>query len=113
MCSARNGVVFNGSVRRFANPSSRASKNVPFVIVLQSDLISETKTVVVAPLVTAENLRETQNLFPMVTIKGRRVAITVTELATMPRSLLKEPITTLDRERYRIVAALDLLFTGI
>ena len=49
----------------FTNPSERASANVPFVIILQSDLVYQTKTVVVAPLVAVldygfGNLRSAQ-----------------------------------------------------
>jgi CcdB protein len=45
-------------------------------------------------------------------IEGRRVAVTVTELATLPRMALKRYVTRLEHERARIIAALDLLFTG-
>ena len=96
----------------FANPSERASANVPFVIVLQSDLVHQTKTVVIAPLVAADSLRDNQILYPFVEVEGRRVAITITELATAPRSVLKTYIVGLERERERIITALDILFTG-
>jgi hypothetical protein len=36
----------------------------------------------------------------------------VTELATLPRMALKRYVTRLEHERARIIAALDLLFTG-
>jgi len=96
----------------FTNPSERASANVPFVIILQSDLVYQTKTVVVAPLVAAYGLRENQQLYPVLELEGRRVAVTVTELATLPRMALKRYVTSLEHERARIIAALDPLFTG-
>jgi hypothetical protein len=96
----------------FANPSERASQNVPFVVVLQADLIFDTKTVVVAPLVKADRLRENQAIYPVFEIAGLRVALSVTELATLPRQALKTYVANLVDERHRIIRALDTLFTG-
>ena len=97
----------------FSNPSERTRPNIPFVIVLQSDLISQTTTVVVAPLVKADGLRENQSLYPVFEIDGVRVGLSVTELATLPRRALTGYVTSLDAERHRILRAIDLLFTGI
>ena len=95
----------------FSNPSERPSSKVPFIVVLQSDLVFQTTTVVVAPLVKAEGLRENQGLYPVFDINGMRVALSVTELATLPRRALREYITSLEGERHRIIKAIDTLFT--
>ena len=97
----------------FANPSSSASQAVPFVINLQSDLLIEIRAVVVAPLVSAGGLRRDQRLYPILEVAGQPVALVVTELATLPRSALRRPVANLAAERSRIIAALDLLFTGV
>ena len=97
----------------FSTPSERVSPNVPFILVLQSDLIFQTMTVVVAPLVKADRLRENQALYPVFEITGIRVALVTTELATLPRRVLKDYVMTLEAERHRILRAIDLLFTGI
>jgi hypothetical protein len=97
----------------FSNPSERASPNVPFILVLQSDLIFQTTTVVVAPLVSAERLRENQRLYPVFEIRGRKVALSVSELATLPRRALRDYVTSLEAERHRILRAIDILFSGI
>ena len=96
----------------FANPSERSSASVPFILILQSDLVLQTKTVVTAPLVVADRLRDDQKLLPVIDLEGRRVAITVTEMAALPRSVLKCYVASVEHERERIIVALDLLFTG-
>ena len=96
----------------FSNPSQRPSSHVPFIVVLQSDLIFHTTTVVVAPLVKADHLRADQGLYPVFEIDGLRVGLSITELATLPRQALKKYVTSLEPERHRIVKAIDQLFTG-
>ena len=95
----------------FSNPSERPNPNVPFIVVLQSNLVFQTTTVVVAPLVKADRLRENQTLYPVFEIGGLRVALSVTELATLPRRALKNYVGSLEGERHRIIRAIDILFT--
>jgi hypothetical protein len=95
----------------FSNPSERASPNVPFVIVLQADRVFHTTTVIVAPLVKADRLREDQTLYPVFEIVGVRVGLMITELATLPRKALKSYVANLEPERYRILRAIDTLFS--
>src|SRR4051812_23021550 len=95
----------------FSNPSERASPNVPFVLVLQADRLSHTRTVVVAPLVKADGLREDQALYPVFDIRGLRVALLITELAALPRRALKNYVADLSRERHRVIRAIDTLFS--
>ena len=94
-----------------ANPSPRRSKEFPFLVVLQSDWIADTSSVVVAPLVEAEGERPPR-LYPTVEVSGRRLILVVSDLAALPRAALSTPVASLASERDRIIAALDLLFTG-
>lgn len=95
----------------FANPTRRTAQAFPFLVVLQSDWVSDTSSVIVAPFL--RHLRaEPSRLHPEFTISGRRFALAVTDRAALPRSVLNEPVANLGPERDRIVAALDLRFTG-
>jgi hypothetical protein len=95
----------------FLNPSERKKPNVPFVIVLQADRAFHARTVVVAPLVKADGLREDQALFPVFEITGLRVALMSTELATVPRRIVTSCVTSLERERHRVIRSIDTLFS--
>jgi hypothetical protein len=95
----------------FLNPSERATPNVPFVVVLQADRVFHTTTVVVAPLLRADRLREDQALYPVFEVNGLRVGLSITELATVPRRVLKSYAKSLERERHRIIRSIDALFS--
>lgn len=96
----------------FRNPSSRSALAYPLVVVLQSNWIADTASVIVAPLIEPTRDKTSAKLYPEFEIEGRRLALAVTDLASIERSLLTRPVASLDRERDRIVVALDLLFTG-
>lgn len=95
----------------FRNPGSRASL-FPFVVVLQSDWVTDTSSVIVAPLVAPSGTRTSKRLYPEFEIEGRQLALAITDLAALERSRLANPVASLDSERDKIIAALDLLFTG-
>ena len=83
------------------------------MVVLQSDRFDDTRGVVVAPLVYARLIDARDRLYPVFSIEDHEVAMVTTEIAVVPRQVLTSPVANLMHERHRIVAALDLLFTGI
>lgn len=97
-----------------ANPEPATAGWAPYLLVLQHDLLRELATVVVAPMVRADAFgRPAATLNPVFTIADARVVLSVAELAGVSRSGLGQRITSLADERDVILAALDLLFTGI
>jgi toxin CcdB len=96
-----------------ANPFPRSRKRQPFLVILQSDLISRSlDTVVVAPLEEASGGKFADRLNPSVTIDDRPFVLIAQELVAVRKSVLGSQRGSLDHERDRIIAALDLLFTG-
>jgi len=93
------------------NPTGRG--HYPFLVILQHDRVSSIGSVVVAPLSETKSLSKGARLEPTVELEGRRYAIFAQELAAVPRQVLGRVVGSAARERYAIVAALDLLFTGI
>ena len=94
------------------NPERQSRARVLYILVLQDDRLSDTRGVVVAPLVAADDVRGDQYLYPIVQVEGRKLAVIVTEIATIPRSALERSVANLRDERDRIIRALDILFTG-
>jgi toxin CcdB len=95
------------------NPFPRSRKRQPFLVILQSDLISRSlDTVVVAPLEEASGVKFADRLNPSVTIDDRSFVLIAQELVTVRKSVLGAPRGSLDHERDQIIAALDLVFTG-
>ncbi|MDN5848066.1 MAG: CcdB family protein [Nitrococcus sp.] len=96
------------------NADPQACSWAPYILVLQADLLDELQTVVVAPLVLTVNFsRPTRILNPVFDVGGVSLVLSVAELAGISRHVLGERVASLASEREAIVAAIDLLFTGI
>lgn len=100
-------------VYRNANPATRA--RIPYLLDIQSDLLDPLTTRVVVPLCKPEVLKGklAERLNPVFEIEGRKMTMLTPELAGVSRKILGERISNLSGERRSIIAALDLLFTGI
>lgn len=100
-------------VYRNPNPASRA--RIPFLLDVQSDLLRMLATRVVVPLGTVAQLEgiAAERLNPAFEVEGRKVLMLTPELAGVPSKSLARPVANLSVERDAIIAALDLVFTGI
>jgi len=97
----------------FANPFPRSRERQPFLITLQSDLLSRTlDTVVVAPLEPAGTGTFADRLNPQLEIDSAPFVLIAQELVTVRKSALGPARGSAAAERDRIIAALDVLFTG-
>jgi toxin CcdB len=97
----------------FANPFPRSRERQPFLIALQSDLLSRTlDTVVVAPLEPAGTGTFADRLNLQLEIDSQPFVLIAQELVTVRKSALGPARASAAAERDRIIAALDLLFTG-
>jgi len=100
-------------VYRNAHPASRA--RVPYLLDVQSDLLDTLATRVVVPLCKPEVLRGklAERLNPVFEVEGRKMVLLTPELAGVSRKALGEKIANLANRRDSIIAALDLVITGI
>ncbi len=98
----------------YQNPNRDTSDAIPFLLDVQADLLDRLATRVVVPLIVAEEmpLAATQ-LNPQFKIKGVAVVMSTAELAGLPSRTLGDKIASLKNKRDEIIAALDMLFTGI
>lgn len=100
-------------IYRNANPATRS--RIPYLLDVQSDLLDVLATRVVIPLCKPEVLKGklAERLNPVFEVEGHRMALLTPELAGVSRKMLGERVGNLSNERGPIIAALDLLFTGI
>jgi toxin CcdB len=97
----------------FANPVRGARKPYPYVVVLQSDLTSEGRERIVAPLAPkAQVPNVSHRLTPRVAVNGVEHLIIVQSLAAILVGELKEIRGNVTDCRVEITAALDYLFLG-
>jgi toxin CcdB len=97
----------------YLNPNADTRKSIPFLLDVQAELLDMLSTRVVVPLVLSEEMSPAKNLNPQFKIKGIAVVMSTAELAGVQNRALGEKITSLKNKRDEIIAALDLLFTGI
>jgi toxin CcdB len=97
----------------YENLSEETSNAIPYLIDLQSDLLDNLVTRVVAPLVKATSIgKPILHLNPRFEIEGVTVVMSTVELAGVPKSALGKRVDTLKEQRSEIIAALDFLITG-
>jgi len=95
-----------------ANPDPIDAAQRPYLVILQSDLISDLTSTVVAPLVTRENMKGAQRLNPVLSIEGREYWLATHELFAVDQRILRGRVSTLADHRDTIMTALDFLFLG-
>ena len=91
------------------------NKRYPFLLDLQADLLRDLATRVVAPLTTVKRLRgkPISRLNPIVEVEGTQYAVPFQELAALPVTALGATAGNLRARGAELIAALNLLFTGI
>ncbi len=98
----------------YLNPNVATRKFIPYLLDVQADLLDTLATRVVVPLIlTEEMVLAAKHLNPQFKIKGVAVVMSTAELAGVPSRSLGDKVTTLKSKRDEIIAALDILFTGI
>lgn len=97
------------------NPNAATKAAVPFLLDVQSDLIAELGTRVVVPLYTAAAMKgkTLKTLTPTFEIENKQYVMVTPQLAGIARKQLGAQVTDLSARRDEIMAALDLLITGI
>ena len=87
----------------------------PLVLEVQTDMLAALATRVVVPLTPRARFRPPPitRLNPIVTVRGDEYVALFQEMAAVPRSQLRKPIASVGSRRGDVIAALDLLFTGI
>jgi toxin CcdB len=101
------------TVHRNLSPATKAA--VPFLLDVQSDFIAELGTRVVVPLHTAVSMKgkTIRTLTPVLEVEGKNVVMVTPQLAGIPKKSLGPAVCDLSVYRDEIIAALDLLITGI
>ena len=82
---------------------------------MQNDLLSDLNSRIVIPVSTKKALNNlnAKKLCPVIEIDGKAFVLLTHQITSVPRSILKKEVTTLEHYRYDILGAIDLLLTGI
>ena len=97
------------------NNSGAMAGTTPYLLNVQSDLLDGLDSCMVIPLRRMEqfaNIKRPTRLTPALRIGEEDYLLETPKMASVPRRILKTPVTTLAHEQARISAALDFLFQG-
>ena len=99
----------------FRNPNASSNRHVPYLLVVQSQLLEQLPTRVVIPLTKAAALKSKPAtlLNPEFEIESTRVLMLTQQIGAIAVPHLKKFVTNIETERETIVRALDFLFSGI
>jgi len=99
----------------YRNPNPDTRTVFPLLLDVQSGLIADLGTRVVVPLCPAAAMKgkPMQALTPVFDVDGKPYAMLTPQLAGISKKQLGAKVADLARYRNEIIAALDLLITGI
>jgi toxin CcdB len=97
----------------FANPSRSAATGIPYVVVIQSDLLDALSTRLTVPLAVPEGATKVPHaLCPVITVKGQRLHALAHFAAPLPARALLQPIDNVAAQAHELVSAIDAVLSG-
>lgn len=98
----------------YPNRNSRTRDAYPFLVDVQSPVISELATRIVIPLAAGSVLRggALTGLTPEINYKGQALLLMTPQLSSVPVRELRNPVGSLEHMRTEVIAALDFAITG-
>jgi len=98
----------------FANPSGSANDGIPYVVVVQSDLLNALATRLTIPLAVLDvATRVPTALCPVIMVKRQRLHALAHYAAPLPEKFLKRPVDNVASQASALVSALDAVLSGI
>jgi toxin CcdB len=99
----------------YENPSPRMRDVYPFVVDVQSNLLSALATRMVVPLaVTGLSAKELPHrMCPIITVNHQPLMLVPFEAAPLDKRLLKQQVVSVLERSYDIIAAMDSVLSGI
>ena len=94
----------------YPNPDPDTQKVVPYLLDVQHDLHATSNRRLVVPL--ARGQKPIARLNPLVEVRGETLTIMTEQMASIPASLCRHPVTNLEAHRNQIIDAIDFLIQG-
>lgn len=101
--------------RVYQNPRASGRERIPYVLDVQSDAVGALPTRLVIPLIHDRLFPQPRvpRLNPGFKVQGEAVVLSPAEMGAVAATALRDALADLSTQRGEIVAALDLLFTGV
>lgn len=98
----------------FTNPSRSANEGIPYVVVVQSDLLDALATRLTLPLAVLDVATKVPAaLCPVIMVKGQRLHALAHYAAPLPARALKRAVDNVASQASALVSALDAVLSGL
>ena len=98
----------------FPNPSRSAAEGIPYVVVVQSDLLDALPTRLTMPLAELDaTVKVPTALCPVILVEGRRLHALAHYAAPLPAKDLRHPVNNVSAQASALVSAMDTVLSGI
>ena len=98
----------------FTNPSRSAAEGIPYVVVVQSDLLDALATRLTMPLSVPDTAMKVPTaLCPVITVKGQRLHALAHDAAPLPAKTLRRPVDNVASQASALLSALEAVLSGI
>lgn len=98
----------------YVNPSESAAYGIPFVVVVQSDLLDALATRMSIPLASIDfSEKSPDKLCPMVMVNGESLRALAHYSAPLPTRSLREQVANLAPQASVLIAAMDVVVSGV
>ena len=94
----------------YENINPKTSKEMPFLLDIQNDILKNLQTRVVVPLVL--NMKPAKILNPQFEINNYKVTMSTAELAGISTQHLGSTVCSVKDKRDEIISAVDFMITG-
>lgn len=91
----------------------RGARSRGYLLDCQSDLLDDLGSRVVVPLIPYADGKAAARLHPTFVVEKQEVVMATHLIVAIPRDRLGPAVTSLSQDRYEILAAIDMLITGI
>ncbi len=98
----------------YANPSHSAAQGIPYVVVVQSDLLDALATRMTIPLalVTFAD-KAPEKLCPSITVNGQQLRALAHYAAPLPTRSLRQVVANVAPQASALIAAIDVVIAGV
>ncbi|MCF6212053.1 MAG: CcdB family protein [Gammaproteobacteria bacterium] len=99
----------------YKNEDDSSNETYPYFIDIQNSLLSDLNSRLVIPLSAHDTLSNTdaKRLCPVIRIDEDNFVLLTHQMTSVPKSILKTKVISLENIRHEILGAIDMLISGI
>jgi len=98
----------------YANPSHSAAQGIPYVVVVQSDLLDALATRMTIPLASVTFAdKAPEKLCPSIAVKGQQLRALAHYAAPLPTRSLRQVVANVAPQASTLIAAMDVVIAGV